>query len=105
MKPLTLVIGDIPLAFVMTLTTTAPFTTQDQALGVAYVSIILVWCFLTMFPFGGWMLVKRDFETPTARPDIEASGQGSGVRWLSRVKGIAMRRGAVARSHMYEQSC
>ena len=43
------------------------------------------------------MLVKRDFETPTVREDIEARGRGSGVRWLSRVKGIALRRGAPAR--------
>jgi hypothetical protein len=56
----------------MTLTATAPFTTEYQSLGVAYISIILVWCFLTMFPFGGWMLVKRDFEEPLVRPDVEA---------------------------------
>ena len=97
MKTLTLATGDIPLAFVMTLTATAPFTTQDQALGVAYISIVIVWCFLTMFPFGGWMLVKRDFETATVRADIEAHGQRSSVRWLSRVKGIAITRGAAAR--------
>ena len=34
MKTLTLATGDIPLAFVMTLTATAPCTTPDQALGV-----------------------------------------------------------------------
>jgi auxin efflux carrier family protein len=94
---LTLTIGDIPLAFVMTLTTTRPFTTQDQTLGVAYISIIIVWCFLTMFPFGGWMLVKRDFETPLVQSDVEARGYGRGMRWLSRVTGISMRRGTDVR--------
>jgi auxin efflux carrier family protein len=97
MKMLTSAIGDIPLAFVMTLTATSPFTPQDQAIGVAYISIIIVWCFLTMFPFGGWILVKRDFETQPIREDIEAQGRMSSVRWLSRVKGIAMRCGAPAR--------
>src|SRR5271155_3049936 len=81
----------------MTLTATAPFTTEDQSLGVAYISIILVWCFLTMFPFGGWMLVKRDFEEPLVRPDVEARGQGTGTRLLSRVKGMALRRGVNAK--------
>ena len=38
------------------------------------------------------MLVKRDFETPPVQPDVEARGCGSGVRWLSRVTGISMRR-------------
>ena len=85
----------------MTLTATAPFKTQDQALGVAYISIIIVWCFLTMFPFGGWILVKRDFETPTVRTDIEACGQGIGARWFSHIKGIAMRRGRRCAGHMY----
>jgi auxin efflux carrier family protein len=61
-------------------------------LGVAYVSIIIVWCFLTMFPFGGWMLVKRDFEVPEDPPDAEARGHGTGVRWLSKVKSLAKRR-------------
>ena len=37
------------------------------------------------------MLVKRDFETPTIRLDIEANSRRSGMRWLYRVKGIAMR--------------
>jgi len=81
----------------MTLTATAPFTTEDQSLGVAYISIILVWCFLTMFPFGGWMLVKRDFEEPLVRPDVEARGQGTGTHWISRVKGMALRRSVNAR--------
>ena len=90
-------IGDIPLAFVMTLTAGAPFTTQDQALGIAYISVIIVWCFLTMFPFGGWMLVKRDFEVPLVREDVEAHGRGSGVNILQKVKGIATRRGKSSR--------
>jgi auxin efflux carrier family protein len=90
-------IGDIPLAFVMTLTAGAPFTTQDQALGIAYISIIIVWCFLTMFPFGGWMLVKRDFEMPLVREDVEAYGRGTGVAILQKVKRIVMRRGVSPR--------
>ena len=81
----------------MTLTATAPFTNTDQALGVAYISIILVWCFLTMFPFGGWMLVKRDFDTPPIRSDVEARGRATGIQWISRVKGIALRRGINAK--------
>jgi auxin efflux carrier family protein len=81
----------------MTLTATAPFTTQDQSLGIAYISIIIVWCFLTMFPFGGWMLIKRDFETPRIQLDIEARGLGTGIRWLSCVKGIAIRRARTSR--------
>ena len=86
-----LTVGDIPLAFVMTLATSQPFTPQDQSLGVAYISVILVWCFLTMFPFGGWMLVKRDFDRPLVRNDIEERAQGTGVNWLTRVKQIAKR--------------
>jgi auxin efflux carrier family protein len=90
--------GDIPLAFVMTLTAAQPFTTEDQSLGIAYISIIIVWCFLTMFPFGGWMLVKRDFEIPLVPPDLEARGSGTGVHWLSRVKSVVGRRGTRAAS-------
>src|SRR5579859_8050706 len=86
-----LTVGDIPLAFVMTLAASQPFTPQDQSLGVAYISVILVWCFLTMFPFGGWMLVKRDFDRPLVRNDIEASAQGTGISLLTRVKQIAKR--------------
>jgi auxin efflux carrier family protein len=75
----------------MTLAASQPFTPQDQSLGVAYISVILVWCFLTMFPFGGWMLVKRDFDRPLVRDDIEESAQGTGVKWITRMKQIAKR--------------
>jgi auxin efflux carrier family protein len=85
-------VGDIPLAFVMTIAASKPFTSEDQALGIAYVSVIIVWCFLTMFPFGGWMLIQRDFDLPLPRNDIEERGsQTLGTRWnglhiLSRLK-------------------
>jgi auxin efflux carrier family protein len=76
----------------MTLTAAQPFTTQDQLLGVAYISIILVWCFLTMFPLGGWLLVKRDFEAPLVRPDEESCIRGSATRLLSLIKSMSLRR-------------
>jgi hypothetical protein len=81
----------------MTLAASPPFTPADAELGIAYISVILVWCFLTMFPFGGWMLVKRDFEHPAVRRDIEERGCGSGVRWLTRVRGVTSRRSAASR--------
>ena len=43
------------------------------------------------------MLVKRDFEVPPIRPDEEAQGLGTGTSWMTRVKGIALRRGANVR--------
>lgn len=43
------------------------------------------------------MLVKRDFEEPLVRPDVEARGRGTGMEWMSRVKGIALRRGVNAK--------
>jgi len=86
-----LTVGDIPLAFVMTLAASQPFTPEDQSLGIAYISVILVWCFLTMFPFGGWMLVKRDFDRPLVRDDVEESARGTGVRWITRVRQVAKR--------------
>lgn len=86
-----LTVGDIPLAFVITLAASQPFTPEDQSLGVAYVSVILVWAFLTMFPFGGWMLVKRDFDRPLVRDDIEESARGTGVKWITRVRQITKR--------------
>jgi auxin efflux carrier family protein len=70
----------------MTLTASQPFTSQDQALGVAYISIIMVWCFLTMFPFGGWLLIKRDFDFPLQTQDIETGDHTSMSVWLSRIK-------------------
>ena len=90
--------GDIPLAFIITLTATAPFTTEDQALGIAYISIIMVWCFLTMFPLGGWMLVKRDFDFPEGPvPDVEEARHETGVQWFSLVERIALRCSASLR--------
>lgn len=86
-----LTVGDIPLAFVMTLAASKPFTPEDQSLGIAYISVILVWCFLTMFPFGGWMLVKRDFDRPLVRDDVEESARGTGAKWITRVTQIAKR--------------
>lgn len=38
------------------------------------------------------MLIKRDFEVPEDPPDTEARGHGTGVKWLSKVKGLAKRR-------------
>jgi auxin efflux carrier family protein len=76
--------GDIPLAFVITLTATSPFTAHDQALGVAYVSIILVWCFLTMFPFGGWTWIKRDFERPEPTSSESTVGREPPFKRLKR---------------------
>ena len=70
----------------MTLTASHPFTAQDQALGVAYISMIMVWCFLTMFPFGGWMLVQRDFDVPLTPPDLEARGRVPNRSWVSVLK-------------------
>jgi len=43
------------------------------------------------------MLVKRDFEEPLVRPDVEARGRGTGTEWISRVKGLALRRGGNAK--------
>lgn len=37
------------------------------------------------------MLVKRDFDRPLVRDDIEESAQGTGVKWLTRVKQMAKR--------------
>jgi len=75
----------------MTLTASQPFTTEDQSLGVAYLSIIIVWCFLGMFPFGGWVLVKRDFDMPLVLQDIES--RPTGTAWLTRMKNIRKRSG------------
>jgi hypothetical protein len=87
-----LTLGDIPLAFIMTIAASKPFTSEDQALGIAYVSVIIVWCFLTMFPFGGWMLIKRDFEIPLPRNDVENSHHSTSINWITRVKATASRR-------------
>ena len=43
------------------------------------------------------MLVKRDFEEPIVRPDIEARGQGTGKQWITRLKGVALKRGVNAK--------
>lgn len=43
------------------------------------------------------MLVKRDFEVPLVREDVEARGHGTGVSLLQRVKGIATKRGGSPR--------
>ncbi|BFZ64056.1 Protein M3 [Saitoella coloradoensis] len=56
--------GDLPLAFVLTLTNAAPFTQEDQSLGVAYVSIFIIVFFVTMFPLNGMALIARDFTHP-----------------------------------------
>lgn len=42
------------------------------------------------------MLVKRDFDHPAVRSDIEERGCASGMRWISRVRDVATRRAARA---------
>lgn len=37
------------------------------------------------------MLVKRDFDRPLVRDDVEESARGTGVKWITRVRQIAKR--------------
>ncbi|KAK9481055.1 auxin efflux carrier [Lipomyces japonicus] len=54
--------GDIPMAYVMTITQSQPFSTDDEDKGIAYVSIISSVIVVFMFAGGGIHLIESDFK-------------------------------------------
>ncbi|KAK9450297.1 auxin efflux carrier [Limtongia smithiae] len=64
--------GDIPMAYVMTITASAPFSTDDETKGIAYVSIIMSVYVVSMFTLGGVQSIENDFKVNT--DDLESIG-------------------------------
>ncbi|KAK9366697.1 auxin efflux carrier [Lipomyces kononenkoae] len=62
--------GDIPMAYVMTITASAPFTSSDEAKGIAYVSIFMAMYVISFFTCGGVQLIERDFQVPDDDPEM-----------------------------------
>lgn len=67
--------GDLPLVLIGTIVTSAPFDgTQDQAKGLAYVSVYLFCQTTIMFALNGVWLIKKDFEESEEEDSVGTSG-------------------------------
>ncbi|KAL0632872.1 Protein M3 [Maublancomyces gigas] len=68
-------VGDLIIAYISTVAKSSPFNPEtDPARGTAYASILMVVQLVTIFNFGGYQLVKQDFDTPREPlPDTEKS--------------------------------
>ncbi|KAI0249429.1 auxin efflux carrier [Lactifluus subvellereus] len=61
--------GDIPTAIAMGITASAPFRgVGDENLAIAYISMLILLLFVTLFPLGGFLIIAKDFEGP----DVES---------------------------------
>lgn len=57
--------GDIPTAIALGITASAPFRgIDDENLAIAYISMLILVFFVTLFPLGGFLIVAKDFDGP-----------------------------------------
>ncbi|KAK9456629.1 auxin efflux carrier [Dipodascopsis uninucleata] len=70
--------GDIPMAYVMTITASSPFVSGDEDRGIAYVSILMSVSIISLFSFGGVQLVESDFNVSDDSSDDEVSDPEKG---------------------------
>ncbi|KAI0292222.1 auxin efflux carrier [Multifurca ochricompacta] len=62
--------GDIPTAIAMGITASAPFKgIDDENLAIAYISMLILVFFVTLFPLGGFLIVAKDFDGPDVEPE------------------------------------
>lgn len=61
--------GDLPIAYITTLSSGTLFSSQDSSKGIAYCVIFLTIFIFSMFNLGGFRLIERDFKRKTR--DIE----------------------------------
>ncbi|KAK9458775.1 auxin efflux carrier [Lipomyces oligophaga] len=61
--------GDIPMAYVMTITSGPPFSDGDEDKGIAYVTIIMSVYLILLFTCGAVQLIEGDFQVPIT-PDM-----------------------------------
>ncbi|KAK9324965.1 auxin efflux carrier [Lipomyces orientalis] len=62
--------GDIPMAYVMTITASAPFVDGDEDKGIAYVTIFMALYVITFFTCGGVQFIEQDFHVPDDDPEM-----------------------------------
>ncbi|KAK9363324.1 auxin efflux carrier [Lipomyces starkeyi] len=62
--------GDIPMAYVMTITASAPFVNGDEDKGIAYVTIFMAMYVITFFTCGGVQFIEQDFQVPDDDPEM-----------------------------------
>ncbi|KAK9374176.1 auxin efflux carrier [Lipomyces chichibuensis] len=62
--------GDIPMAYVMTITASAPFVDGDEDKGIAYVTIFMAMYVITFFTCGGVQFIEQDFQVPDDDPEM-----------------------------------
>ncbi|KAK9243896.1 auxin efflux carrier [Lipomyces tetrasporus] len=62
--------GDIPMAYVMTITASAPFVDGDEDKGIAYVTIFMAIYVITFFTCGGVQFIEQDFHVPDDDPEM-----------------------------------
>ncbi|KAI5481397.1 auxin efflux carrier transmembrane protein [Pseudohyphozyma bogoriensis] len=67
--------GDLPTAFVSTITLSAPFNgTEDSNLSIAYVAIFILVFYVTLFPLRGIALIEFDYTRPPKELTDEEAG-------------------------------
>ncbi|KAK9429869.1 auxin efflux carrier [Lipomyces doorenjongii] len=68
--------GDIPMAYVMTITASAPFVNGDEDKGIAYVTIFMAMYVITFFTCGGVQFIEQDFQVPDDDPEMIGDAKG-----------------------------
>ncbi|KAK7204009.1 auxin efflux carrier [Myxozyma melibiosi] len=63
--------GDIPMAYVMTITANSPFKDGDETKGIAYVSVMMSVYVAALFACGSVQLIEDDFDYPLSEIDLE----------------------------------
>ncbi|KAF8603189.1 auxin efflux carrier [Ceratobasidium sp. AG-I] len=94
--------GDLPTAVIMTMTASAPFSSGDSDVAVAYVSAFILVAFVSLFPLGGHLLIARDFADGAMPVDADDDVPESPTTRLRRrwrgVRGVIQKRRRVAHS-------
>ncbi|KAK9239450.1 auxin efflux carrier [Lipomyces kononenkoae] len=95
--------GDIPMAYVMTITASAPFSNGDEAKGIAYVSIFMAIYVISFFTCGGVQFIERDFQVPEDDPEMTGDEKANidenlRLRKTSRLRKLLLRRSKKAKS-------
>lgn len=88
--------GDLPTSVVLTVCSSAPFKGQaDADLAVAYVALLILLFYVTLFPLRGTLLIERDYTHPPKDvPDDEEAAAVTRSTALARLTNVARKAGA-----------
>lgn len=76
--------ADLPTAVIMSITASAPFTSGDSDVAVAYLSAFIFVLFITMFPLGGHHVIAMDFADGARQADVNDEALESAAWWSRR---------------------